>query len=112
MLLINMVREDIHILGEEEINEKLKEIPGWEYKDNKISKEFKFKEFLDVLAFLVKMSPFFEKNDHHPDMHIYYSKVLFELTRWDADGKVTDMDFITANEIERMFKEFDKMKWG
>ena len=105
-----MSREDIHILNEEEINERLKELPGWEYKGNKISKEFKFREFLDVLAFLVKMAPFFEKNDHHPDMHIYYSKVLFELTRWDADGKVTDLDFITAEEIERVFKEFEIQK--
>ena len=104
-----MARKDIKILSQEEIQEKLKKIPGWEYKDNKISKEFKFKEFLDVLAFLVKIAPFFEKNDHHPDMHIYYSKVLFELTRWDADGKVTDMDFTTAKEIDRVFKEFEKM---
>lgn len=59
--------------------------------------------------FLVKMTPFFEKNDHHPDMHIYYSKVLFELTRWDAGGKVTDMDFKTANEIEKVYEEFRVM---
>lgn len=104
-----MTRTDIHILSQEEINEKLKSFPGWQYKDNKISKEFKFREFLDVLAFLVKISPFFEKNDHHPDLHVYYSKVLFELTRWDADGKVTDLDFITAAEIERLFTEFQKM---
>ena len=64
---IRMAREDINILSEEEINEKLKYFPGWQYKDNKISKEFKFKEFLDVLAFLEKITPFFEKNDHHPD---------------------------------------------
>lgn len=100
------MREDIKILSEEEIFENLKELPGWEYKDGKISKEFKFKEFLDVLAFLVKISPFFEKNDHHPDMHIFYSKVLFELTRWDARGKVTGMDFITAKEIERVYLDF------
>ena len=103
-----MVRSDIKILSEEEIKERLKEIPGWEYKENKLSKEFKFREFLDVLAFLVKMAPFFEKNDHHPDIHIFYSRVLFELTRWDADGKVTDMDFITAIEIENLYKDFHK----
>jgi 4a-hydroxytetrahydrobiopterin dehydratase len=105
-----MVREDIQVLSVEEINKKLKDIPGWQYLDNKISKEFKFREFLDVLMFLVKMVPFFEKNDHHPDIHIYYSRVLFELSRWDAGGKVTDMDFTTASEIERVFADFEKMK--
>jgi 4a-hydroxytetrahydrobiopterin dehydratase len=122
-----MPREDIRILSEEEILERLKELPGWEYKEvrtvsdisepskihedkqeflsNKIFKEFKFKGFVDVLAYLVKMVSFFEKNDHHPDMHIFYSKILFELTRWDIGGKVTDLDFITAIEIERVFLE-------
>ena len=104
------MRKDIHILSEDEILERLKELPGWSFKENKISKEFKFREFMDVLMFLVKMAPFFEKNDHHPDMHIYYSKILFELTRWDVGGKVTDMDFITALEIEKVFKEFERMK--
>ncbi|MEK6859512.1 MAG: 4a-hydroxytetrahydrobiopterin dehydratase [Nanoarchaeota archaeon] len=129
-----MPRQDIKILSEGEIKENLKDIPGWEYKEirniskpsdisesskihdekkqeflsNKISKEFKFREFLDVLAFLVKIAPFFEKNDHHPDMHIYYSKVLFELTRWDVGGKVTDMDFVTAKEIENLYRDFQK----
>ncbi|VVB78321.1 Putative pterin-4-alpha-carbinolamine dehydratase [uncultured archaeon] len=103
-----MVRDDIHILSIEEINERLEKLPGWDYKDNKISKEFKFPGFLEVVDFLVKIAPFFEKNDHHPDIKINYSKVLFELTRWDLDGKVTDMDFITAIEIERVFKEISK----
>ncbi len=101
------------ILSEEEIIEKLKEFPGWEYKDlnkeglsgNKIFKEFKFKDFMSVLVFIVRIAPFFEKNDHHPDMHIFYSKILFELTRWDIGGKVTDMDFVVAKEIERMYSE-------
>lgn len=104
-----MPRPDIHILSEEQIQEKLEDFPGWEYKENKILKEFKFNDFMDVLAFIVKLSPFFEKNDHHPNIHIYYSKVLFELSRWDVGGKVTDMDFITAKEIERIFKEFERM---
>jgi 4a-hydroxytetrahydrobiopterin dehydratase len=103
-----MARENICILTQEEIIKKLKEFPGWDYKDNKISKEFKFQGFIEALDFLLKMTPFFEKNDHHPDVHIFYSKVLFELTRWDAGGKVTDLDFTTAEEIEKVFKELEK----
>ena len=91
--------------AKDEILERLKDLPGWEYKDNKLSKEIKFREFLDVLAFLVKMAPFFEKNDHHPDMHIYYNKIVFELQRFDIGGKVTNMDFEVAAEIERLYRE-------
>ncbi len=91
------------ILSEEEIREKLKTLPGWEYADDKIKKEFTFKDFMDSLGFIIKMAPFFEKMDHHPDTHIFYSKILFELQRFDIGNKVTDRDFEVASEIERMY---------
>ena len=75
-------------LSREEIQEKLKKLPGWEYVDDKIKKEFKFNDFMDSLGFINKMAPFFEKMDHHPDTHIFYNKVLFELQRFDIGGKV------------------------
>lgn len=90
-------------LSKEEIQEKLKQLPGWEYTDDKIKKEFKFNDFMDSLGFINKMAPFFEKMDHHPDTHIFYSKVLFELQRFDVGGKVTDRDFEIATEIERVY---------
>ncbi|MBS3075918.1 4a-hydroxytetrahydrobiopterin dehydratase [Candidatus Pacearchaeota archaeon] len=99
------MREDIHILNEKEILIKLKEFPDWEYKENKIKKEFKFRDFMDCLAFTVRLAPICEMKDHHPDIHIFYSKILFELQRFDVGGKVTDMDFFIASEIERLYKE-------
>lgn len=90
-------------LSEDEIREKLKKLPGWEYDDDKIKKQFKFNDFMDSLGFVIKMAPFFEKMDHHPDTHIFYSKVLFELQRFDVGGKVTDKDIEVASEIERMY---------
>jgi len=93
------------ILTEEQIKEQLASVPGWEYKDNKISKEFQFKDFMDSLGFVNSLASFFEANDHHPDIHIYYSKIVFELQRFDVGDKVTDKDFLTAKEIERVYGE-------
>ena len=98
------MRPDIRILSEEEIKEKLKDFPEWKFENDKISKEFKFEDFMDCLAFIVRLAPFCEMNDHHPDVHVFYSKILFELQRFDVGGKVTDMDFKTAEEIERLYK--------
>lgn len=91
------------ILTEEEIREKLKSLPGWEFANDKISKQFQFKDFLDSFGFITNLVPFFESMDHHPDIHIFYSKVLFELQRFDIGGKVTDRDIIVATEIERQY---------
>ena len=93
------------ILSQEEIDNKLKELLGWQFADDKISKQFEFKDFMDSLGFVNSMAPFFESMDHHPDMHIFYSKVLFELQRFDAGGKVTDRDFTVASEIEKKYSE-------
>ncbi len=91
------------VLSEEEVWEGLKALPGWTFADDKISKEFKFNDFTDSLLFVNKMAPVFEENDHHPNTHIMYSKVLFELQRFDSGGKVTDRDLFIAGEIEKEY---------
>ncbi len=96
--------EKARILSPEQIQEELKKLEGWSYKDEKISKEFKFNDFMDSLNFVNKLAPYCEKLDHHPDVHIFYSKILFELQRFDVGGKVTDKDFMVAHEIERLYK--------
>lgn len=93
------------ILTSKEIKTRLKNLPGWKFAHNKISKQFEFKDFMDSLEFVNKLAPYFESMDHHPDTHIMYSKVLFELQRFDVGGKVTDKDIKVATEIERKYKD-------
>ena len=93
------------ILTQEEIEAGLKSLPGWKFENDKISKEFQFKDFLDALQFINTMAPIFEEHDHHADMQIMYSKVLFELQRFDAGGKVTEQDLFIADQIEQKYKE-------
>lgn len=91
----------IKILSDKEIEIKLKELPGWVREDNKITKEFELENFLKVIMLINDLAPFFEENDHHPDMHISYKKIRFDLTRYDIGGKITEKDFLVATEIER-----------
>lgn len=93
------------ILTEDQIQEKIKDLPGWQFANDKIFKQFEFKDFMDSLGFVNKLAPFFESMDHHPDTHILYSKVLFELQRFDIGGKVTDRDIEVAKEIERQYSQ-------
>jgi 4a-hydroxytetrahydrobiopterin dehydratase len=93
------------VLAQQEVEEGLKSLPGWKFEDDKISKEFKFNDFMDSLGFVNKMAPIFEEYDHHPDINIMYSKILFGLHRFDAGGKVTDSDLFIAGEIEKNYAE-------
>lgn len=92
------------VLSDDQIQAEIKQLPGWSYTDTKISKRFTFKDFMDSLNFVVQLAPFFEAHDHHPDVHITYSKVLFELQRFDVGGKVTDTDILTAHHIENEYQ--------
>ena len=91
-------------LSPEEIAQKLKSLPGWEYKDNAIAKMFKFKEFLHGIEFVQKVAEIAEAADHHPDIHINYTRVTFICSTHDAGG-VTDKDFKLAENIEIAFKD-------
>lgn len=91
------------ILSPEDIQKELKTLPGWEFADDKISKQYKFKDFLDSLSFINQLAPTFEANDHHPDITINYSQVRFDLQRFDSGGKVTDVDIKTARHIENSY---------
>lgn len=88
-----------------EIEERLKNISGWTFKDDKLSKEFTFGTFSDAVKFVDDLAPFCNKVDHHPDIHIFYNKILFELQRFDSGAKVTKKDFIVAEEIERLYSK-------
>jgi 4a-hydroxytetrahydrobiopterin dehydratase len=96
--------KDLQPLSESEIASRLKDFPGWEYKENKLVKTLHFKDFSEGLDFLNKLIPFCNKIDHHPDVHIYFRKWIFELTRYSIGGKVTARDFTVAKKIEELCK--------
>jgi 4a-hydroxytetrahydrobiopterin dehydratase len=93
-------------LSADEIAQKLKALPGWEYKDNAIVKLFRFKEFLHGIEFVQKVAEIAEAADHHPDILINYTRVTFTCSTHDAGG-VTDKDFKLADNIEIAFKDRD-----
>ncbi len=69
--------------------------------DKKISAEFRFGNFREAMVFINKIAPLAEHEGHHPDLHIFYSRVRVEL--WThATGGLTENDFILAAKIEKL----------
>ena len=86
---------------------RLSALPGWEYKDNAISKLYRFKEFMDGIRFLNKVAEMAEAADHHPDvMKIDYTRITFSCSTHDQGGVVTEKDFKLASQIEEAFKVY------
>ncbi len=98
------------ILSEEEIKSALTTLKDWTYSDkNKLTKEFKFADFVGSLSFLNRMVAYFQEMDHHPDVHIFYNMVIIELQRFDVGGKVTDRDIEVAKKIDETYVTENKL---
>ena len=92
------------ILTKEVINNNLRSLPGWASVDNYIFKEYKTKDFVDAVSFLMKIAVEAEKMDHHPDVLIHsYNKVKITLST-HSKGGVTENDFKLARIIENLSK--------
>jgi len=83
--------------------EFLAEVPGWELSRDakKISKEFTFRNFVRAMRFVDKAAQIAEREEHHPDIHIFYDKVVFDLSTHDVNG-LSEKDFIMAAKIDKL----------
>ena len=76
------------------------EVPGWTLDDEvkKISREYKFKDFIGAINFVERVADIAEMEGHHPDIEIHYNKV--KLTNWThAIGGLSENDFIVAAKV-------------
>ncbi len=95
----------------EEALKYMEQVPDWKLTEDqnsnlqkfgmgaKISKEFKFKDFIGAINFANHVAEIAEGEGHHPDIHIHYNKVLLELST-HAIGGLSENDFILAAKID------------
>ncbi|BDQ30221.1 putative pterin-4-alpha-carbinolamine dehydratase [Nitrosopumilus zosterae] len=79
-------------LSQLEIDEQLKNLPGWIIVNEKLHKEFKFENFNQAFGFMTRAAMEIEKMNHHPEWFNVYNRITIELTTHDAGG-------ITKNDI-------------
>ena len=72
----------------------------WTEADNKLSRTFEFKNFVEAFGFMTQVAIIAEKMDHHPNWSNVYNKVTIELTTHDAGNVVTDNDRNLAKAID------------
>lgn len=88
-------------LARNDAQDYVDELIGWTLdKDaKKISKEYKFKDFIGAINFVERVADVAEMEGHHPDIHIHYNKVLLELWTHSIGG-LSENDFIVATKID------------
>lgn len=77
-------------------------LKNWSFDSNTITREFKFKTFVEAFTFMTAIALEAEKLDHHPDWSNSYNRVKIALTNHAAKG-VTQLDFDLAGKIDKLF---------
>jgi len=85
-------------LPDSEISERLRALEGWEVKDSRLVKSYKFKDFMSAVQFVDEIAPVAEAQGHHPDLQVGWGRVVVELTSHDAGG-LTEKDFEVAARL-------------
>ena len=87
-------------LDEAGVAAALRATPGWERAGAEIRRVYRFRDFVEALAFVNRVGALAERAGHHPDIDIRYSAVTLVLTTHDAGG-LTAKDFDLARAIDR-----------
>ena len=86
-------------LSGSELDDKVKNLRGWELKDGKLQKSFKFSNFVEAFGFMTKIALEAEKINHHPEWSNVYNTVAVKLSTHDTNG-ITDYDIKLAKIMD------------
>jgi 4a-hydroxytetrahydrobiopterin dehydratase len=74
----------------------------WQEADNKLYRQFKFRNFNEAFAFMTRVALLAEQMNHHPDWQNSYNVVEVWLTTHAAGHTVTEKDRALAAAIDEL----------
>src|SRR4051812_20504027 len=80
-------------------DELLHGLSGWRIEGERLKKTFKFADFVQAMRFLNQVADVAEREQHHPDFSVSYSRVDFTIWTHDVSG-LSENDFIVAAKID------------
>ena len=91
-------------LSKQQIEKELEQLDGWSFEDDKITKDFSFSDFKEVMSYMVRVGFEAEALVHHPDWSNVYNSVSIRLSTHDVGDKVTEKDIKLAKAIEEVYQ--------
>lgn len=89
------------LLGDEEIEGRLADLPGWEREGEAIVKRFKRGDFVGSVELVSALVAPAEEMNHHPDLEISWDTVTVRIST-HSEGGLTAADFELAGRIEAL----------
>ena len=86
-------------LSDEQIEEQLSGLPGWQRDGEAISRQFELDDFKGSVDFVNRLTPEAEGMNHHPDLEISWNKVSVTIST-HSEGGLTENDFELARKVD------------
>ena len=84
----------------------LPQVPQWKVAEiggvKRLQREFSFKDFRTAMEFAVQVGDLAEGEQHHPDIHVAWGKVMVETWTHKIHG-LHQNDFILAAKIDAIY---------
>ena len=92
-------------LSENQINETLKELPGWIILDGKLHKTFTFVDFSTLFEFMYQVADSSQKLNHHPNMTSTWNTLTLDYDTWSLGHVISNLDVKAAEAVENLYQE-------
>jgi 4a-hydroxytetrahydrobiopterin dehydratase len=90
-------------LTNEEIQQRLEEVPGYvvEPGTQRLCRTYRFDNYYQTMAFVNAVAFIAHTEDHHPDLEVFYDRVLVRYST-HAIGGLSLNDFVCAAKVNRL----------
>jgi 4a-hydroxytetrahydrobiopterin dehydratase len=88
-------------LKKAEVAALLRQLPDWTIQKGRLRRHLKLASFAAVVALISEVARVAEMEDHHPDFHVHYDEIDFELWTHVVAG-LSENDFILAAKISEL----------
>jgi len=92
--------ENMRKLTESQVTNELRKVRGWRRVGEAIERTWRFKTFMDAVAFMNRVFALAEEANHHPNLENVWATVTIRYTTHDAGG-ITKKDFEMAARINK-----------
>ena len=75
---------------------------SWKIVNNRLTKEFSFKNQTELATFFLKVAELSDKNDHHPDATIRKCSILTLELYTHTENKINELDYSLAEKIDEI----------
>ncbi|MEU7701561.1 4a-hydroxytetrahydrobiopterin dehydratase [Streptomyces sp. NPDC015492] len=87
-------------LSQKEIEDRLRELPGWSVQDDRLTREYRLGDHFAATALVVHVARIQQELDHHSDLTLGYNTVALSVHTHSAGGALTEKDFELAERVE------------